>query len=99
LAHSFGVKASRSFPIRCQRPSTLRSPALRSSALSLAKGLRSVGYCLSAALLLAVATTGDAFAAPKGKPTGKPLTLIEQGSFFVGGKLVFSPANFGAPGP
>jgi pimeloyl-ACP methyl ester carboxylesterase len=28
-----------------------------------------------------------------------PLVLKEQGSFFVGGELVFSEANFGAPGP
>jgi hypothetical protein len=37
LAHSLGVKASMMWPMAFHRPSTVRSAALRSMALSLAK--------------------------------------------------------------
>ena len=46
--------------------------------------LRSAGYCLSALFVVAVATSGDAFAAPpdqaqgKGKPGAKPVLQIES---------------------
>jgi hypothetical protein len=44
--------------------------------------LRSASYCLSAALLLAVATGGNAFAAPaeqaQGRPAAKPILQIES---------------------
>jgi hypothetical protein len=56
--------------------------------------LRSVGYCLSAAFLLAVATSGDALAAPpdhaKGEPQAgqnSPLVIKEQGGFSFAGKV------------
>jgi pimeloyl-ACP methyl ester carboxylesterase len=64
--------------------------------------LRSAACCLSATLLLAVGTSGDAFA--QGKPPAhaankRPLVLKEQGSFFVGGELVFSEYNQGGGAP
>jgi hypothetical protein len=50
--------------------------------------LRSAGYCLSTALLFAVAMSGDAFAAPPDQAQGKPpLVIKEQGSFAFGGKV------------
>jgi pimeloyl-ACP methyl ester carboxylesterase len=65
--------------------------------------LRSAGYCLSAALLLAVAMSGDAFAAPPdhaqgnlpAKTSSKPLLIKEFGSFFVGGKNLPIPYGSG----
>jgi pimeloyl-ACP methyl ester carboxylesterase len=54
--------------------------------------LRSVSYCLSAALILAVATTGNVHAAPPDKAKGKPpLQLETYRSFFVGGERVTKP--------
>ena len=63
---------------------------------------RSAGYCLSAALLFAVVTSGVAFAAPpdhaKGKPPaataqsilGGPMILKDEGIFFVNGDPIIS---------
>src|SRR5687768_8168760 len=62
--------------------------------------LRFAGWCLSAALLLAVATSADTFAAPpdhaKGKPPAHaaknaPLMLETYKSFVVGGERVTHP--------
>ena len=54
--------------------------------------LRSASYCLSAALLLAVATSGDTFAAKPDKTKGKaPLQLETYKSFVVGGERVTHP--------
>jgi hypothetical protein len=57
--------------------------------------LRTAGFCLSAALLLAVATSGDAFAAPPDHAQGKsspqakgPMVLETQGVFWAGGQIV-----------
>ena len=64
--------------------------------------LRSAGYCLSAALLLAVATSGDALAAKPDKAKGKPpsqagqnspLVIKEQGGFSFGGKVDINAAG------
>ena len=44
LAHSVGVKSDRSWPILFQRPSTVRSAALRSRAFSLEKAFSSGVY-------------------------------------------------------
>ena len=53
--------------------------------------LRSAGYCLSAALLLAVGTLGTAITAAAQDVSDlqtpkSPLVLKAQGSFFVGGE-------------
>ena len=49
---------------------------------------RSVGSCLSTALLFALPTSGDSFAAQPDKAKGKPpLTIAEQGSFAFAGKV------------
>jgi pimeloyl-ACP methyl ester carboxylesterase len=53
--------------------------------------------CATLALLLC-AGAGDTFAQDARSRT-TPLSIAEQGSFFVGGKLVYSPANFGQPDP
>jgi pimeloyl-ACP methyl ester carboxylesterase len=60
---------------------------------------RSATYCLSAALLLTVATGADTFAAPpdhargKGKPVAKRILQIEsQGARAFGGTNLFNPA-------
>jgi hypothetical protein len=71
--------------------------------------LRSVGYCLSAALLLGVATSGVTFAAPpdvppglaKKDPPGVPpgqakkgeLVLKDLSTFYVSGTIEFSDCN------
>ncbi len=64
--------------------------------------LRSAGFCLSAVFLLAVATSGDAFAQAqgKGKPVAKPILQIESmGARAFGGTTVpmpDDPTNFQA---
>jgi hypothetical protein len=68
--------------------------------------LRSAGYCLSALFVVAVATSGDAFAAPpdqaqgKGKPGAKPVLQIESmGARAFGGTTIpmpDDPTNFQA---
>ena len=71
--------------------------------------LRSAGFCLSAALLLAVAMSGQAFAAPpdvppglaKKDPSGVPpgqakksiLQIESQGNRTFGGKVIGDPAT------
>ena len=67
--------------------------------------LRSAGYCLSVAFLLAVATSGTTFAAPpEGKPPPqaqgnppandkKPLILQDLSTFYVGGTIEFNDCN------
>jgi hypothetical protein len=67
--------------------------------MSISNLVRSASYCLSAALLLTVATGADTFAAPpdqaqrKGKPVAKRILQIEsQGARAFGGTNLFNPA-------
>jgi hypothetical protein len=56
--------------------------------------LRFAGNCLSAALLLTVATSGDTFAAKPFLPPGQakaPLVIDEQGAKAFGGKVIGDP--------
>src|SRR5829696_5429565 len=63
--------------------------------------LRSPSYCLSAALLVAVATASTSALADPADPinplqkrflTGKALDICDQGSFFVGGAPKYRPS-------
>jgi pimeloyl-ACP methyl ester carboxylesterase len=63
--------------------------------------LRFAGNCLSAALLLTIAMSGNTFAAQNGQGQNgqgqngqQPLVLKEQGSFSVGGRVVCAPGTF-----